>query len=317
MISYTESSATRDQIAAYAEAISHLRDTTKWLVTILAAVAAVLLAGVQFSSIGKLTSESSRTNPAIISGIIAVLAVALIIAFALNVMKAGRMDSKILERDADKLGLNEYVYLNNEPNVKSFLDAYQQVQTEQYQARLTPANVSAKADTDIKAQEMSDTMNLLLQIGRYEAIRQAFEKASRYMIICGVVGAIAIMFFLWAINPPATNAVPETSMEAVTPTEAVMPTEAVTPIETAMETTQVEYRVPSAAYLTLTPYSQKLFASVLGNSCVAKPIAVVVTAVSDGVYNVMTVPGEGCTLAHFPVAKSTGQLTTVNLVELK
>jgi hypothetical protein len=237
------------------DAIDQLRALGRWLLTIFAAVAALLIAGVQVSSIGRLSLGDPRLWFAVVCGMLTLVSLAVILAMFVRVLSPATISMKKLTteesrdpRSPDVRYLVENGYLGDHPSVAALYAAYQ------------APNATAAV------QRRVDRVNATVL---FERTRRRFQHAFMVTIPAAVLAALFIAGFVWAANPPAAPAGP--------------------------------FAMPAEANLKLDAPPQAALSDQLGPSCVTSEVHVIVLAVHDGAYDVVSVPSDLCKLLRFSV----------------
>ena len=174
--------------------IDRYRDLAKYVVTIFAAVAATMLAGTQLSSIGSLTwdDDKARIVIAALGFLVAFIGIFKVISSALSVLKPIEMSLDQIDEDEALRGFVEsrrISLLNGLDSVSTLRDLLQSVDV------LDPA----------ERPQWADLAEVLVDRVAYEKVRREFEAAWQSMVVWAVVGAIGIVAFVWAANPPDTS----------------------------------------------------------------------------------------------------------------
>jgi hypothetical protein len=170
-------------------AIARYRDLAKYVVTMFAAIGALLAAGTQLSSLGKLDfdRDSDRLVAAIVALAVALGAVMLIVNRALSVLKPVEvsLDSVL----ADTKLANEIVA---GPGAATSRDELENIQ---YRLR---SDTIEEDDLKIAQQDRDAVLDRAALL----KTKDAFNNAWKWMLGAGIVGAAAIGVFAWAANPP-------------------------------------------------------------------------------------------------------------------
>jgi hypothetical protein len=290
----------------FTSAVDRLRETVKWLVTIFAAIGAVLTAGLQFSNIGKLEAppffeelEEYRLIIAILAAAIALLSIVTIIWFALRVLVNEPVSLPALARQeangqqgphlafAKEAGLLAKYRTLTELLNKSDVDITTRENVETDLKRLEQSNEAGKDEAIRQHKEQLVSLNndiaysaqVFSQIAagiRYNQVYQRFKVTGKVLLIASLLAALAIGTFSWAVNPPDSA------------------------------TAAPLFRTPVEASVQLTEQGQLLFTETLGQGCVSSAIRVVVLGVSDGRYDVVSLPTNQCALARFIIDAEVG-----------
>lgn len=174
--------------------IDRYRDLAKYVVTIFAAVAAAMLAGTQLSSIGSLTwdDDKARIITAIVGFLFAFGGIFMVISSALAVLKPVEMSLDQIENDPD---LKQFVERRKTLLLHGLGSA----------AELRDLLQSDLLDAESRKAWAAVAASLVDRVA-YEKVRREFESAWKSMVIWAVVGAIGIVAFVWAANPPDPSA---------------------------------------------------------------------------------------------------------------
>jgi hypothetical protein len=195
-----------------ATANQRLRDTAKWILTSFAAVGAILVAGLQLSSLGNLTGDTSgwRIFAALLGVVLAAGGVALAIGYTASVFAPFLNTFHSADKHPDVVST---VIHEDEPIGKS----YQTLKAEIKQAdtALAEAEEHGPDSPEYKAayakrDDLELDKRLALTVIGSELLWQRYKRARR-----AVVAAIALVLagavsFAWGANPPdnATKAEP-------------------------------------------------------------------------------------------------------------
>lgn len=240
------------------KAVDDLRTLCRWLLTIFAAVAALLIAGVQVSSIGHLSLNDPRLWFAVVCGALTLVSIAVILATFVRVLTPATVNLKAL---ADLEAKNP-----NHPDIRYLIDGRylgDRDRVSQLYTDYQQPNASAALSLRV------DRVNATVLHHRTDRL---FMQALRVAIPMGLVTALFIAGFVWAANPPASA-----------PGSFSMPTEATLRLD-----------APGKAALS----------DIIGPSCVTSDVDVIVLAVDNGVYDVVSTPSDRCKLARFSVGSS-------------
>jgi Pentapeptide repeats (8 copies) len=203
-----------------------VRDAAKWLLTTFAAVAALLVAGTQFSSIGSL-ERGLRLDAAIAAGLVALVGAALTIWFLLDVMLVSEVSiSELASADADDPLI---CFLERNPtelagfaSVADLADAYAEARRRSLEEALKyydlveadPVDADALAVADRKTEALDGRRDYLqaiveyvVKLLSYEQLRFRVGGRRRVAMFAGAsLAAVGIAVFAWAVNPPKPSA---------------------------------------------------------------------------------------------------------------
>ena len=249
----------------YQAAVNRIRDTTRWLLTALAAVGAVLLAGLSLTGIGKATGD--RLAVAVAAYVVAVLGVFLACGAAVWVI--GRSVYASID---DVAGENSYKDARNLIDANSILAdrigvrvaeipaTYKSTaKTADETAELSAAapadeaKKAAAADALARFEELDAVIPIVLQRAVYLKFRRTFLRASLLMLAAASLATAGIAVFAWAANPPD-------------------------PAKTTLPATILE---PTTVTLTFTGPGKTRWTPALGADCVKAPVAAVALALLD------------------------------------
>jgi hypothetical protein len=187
-----------------------LRTTAKWLLTSFAAIGALLVAGIQLSSVGSLTGETPDSRiVAVIAGItIAVVGIAAamwwtskVLVTFLNSFRSARARPDITNRvlgDREVIGLS-YDELNTR---------IRRVSAELSEAD-TPDERTALL---VEWQDLAERRRMALALIGSEILKERFEAARSAIIVGSIFAATGLAMFAWGANPPANAETPAVSL---------------------------------------------------------------------------------------------------------
>jgi hypothetical protein len=173
-------------------AVNRYRDLAKYLIGVFAAVAGLLLAGTQLTSVGMLSwdRDKARVIAAAIGLIVALGAVVRVIALALRVLQPIEISASDVEGDPSLKA-----YLESRPTALGGAGTLARVRE--------MANSSLLSD-DERAQ-WAGVLDDALATAALKRARDAFDGAWHGMLVAGVLGAAGIVAFAWAANPPKNS----------------------------------------------------------------------------------------------------------------
>ena len=288
----------------YQAGADRIRTTATWLAGAFGAVATVMLAGTQLSTIGSLSfpEDGLRLGLAIVAAIVAVASVAFAI-YRLSFVQAPvdigleyvraearRNNSRLAKMVLADLGLRA-----NYRTLEEFLNEYDKMRVAEYEAETALRNetlVSAPGVDDTRATaqhkvavaaaeraqlsahdrvaQLRPQMVTVFQLAGYLAIRSRFDDERRKVLGAAIVAAVAIVSFSWAANPPE---------------------------ETSSATDSVAQN-PTLATLTLTQDGEERLKPAVGEACAARALAqgirVIALSGDDATYQVVLVPEYEC-----------------------
>lgn len=163
------------------KAIDRYRELAKYLVTIFAGVGALLVAGSQLSSLGKLSEDELDRWAASVGGLLlAIAAIAFIVIAAMAVLRPVEMS--LDDVIADKK-LSEAV--NSRPSLLG-----------------GPKSVSDLRDLHHGFPGWGDVVNDVLGFAAYRRATDRFDRAWRRMLLGALAATVGIILFAWGSNPP-------------------------------------------------------------------------------------------------------------------
>lgn len=287
-----------EQIDGFEAAINRMRDTSKWLITALAAVGAALLAGLSLTSIGH--ADGSRLAWAIIgfgTAITGVLTACIAAAWLLGSGQYVSFDDFVgSDAFADarvRLGANTGI-TNAIPGTDP-PDPFQRLQVQFQAAQTATATAQAAYETsptpalelalDLAAavsDDKADLVDATLRRAKFLHFARTYKRCGIIMALASGAAASGIAAFAWAANPPDSKA---GSRPAV-----------------ILE--------PVAVTITLTDSAQTRFAATLGTHCAAKKLdAVAVTQLKNGAIRVATSTTKDCRAAVLDLAPADADIT--------
>jgi len=264
----------------YSQAIEHLRSTSKWILTVFAAIAGVLVAGLQLSNLSKVEPDYLAISAG--AFLFALAAVLRVVWMTVQVLGTGTVTERSLEEIATKstdIPLNNSILLGGYDTVKDFLNNYKSVAFRYLEAEKKNDRVTIGELKD-SITKLNYYLDRLLLAAKYAMVLKSFREAIKWLFGCAVVAAIAIGVFAWATGQK--NTPPFLIYQAP----------------------------PSDASLTLTSLGKKMLRGSLGQHCVEQAkIPVILLSVQDGKIEVVTTPGE-CKVAKFTVGIDMGTVRT-------
>lgn len=302
----------------YPTAVTGMRDTAKWLLTIAAGLAAAFTAGTQLSSIGHFTGIDARLIAAIVAAAVALFARGYMIWAAISVLVMGEttLDQLVqAERDVNAgrhTALQPYVQEvrdseelrdGRSPANTFFQDlqrdyrqdladrqvALRELANLQRQQGGTPQEQAQRQQAIQQRQEtvadlggfiayLSDLISQNTAYVRYCVVLAHFERFRDELFVSGIVATLSIGVYAWAANPP-----PATAIAAQTP--------------------------PFRATVSLNRAGQTKLRARLGQKCVISPVPVIVLGATSGSFTVVSIPSHTCAGQYFTVNGTTGIVT--------
>jgi hypothetical protein len=206
--------------ASYATATDNLRTAARWLLTAAAGAGAVLVAGVQHTSLGTLGPSDWSRLIAAAAGLAAGLgAVGYMILQASLLLSDKWITLAALEleqvqqllwnsrRRRDRRRLEELQHIRNELQnyqdeffgsvADSISDLYHRLIEANKKARESPSTEHAQTAADLKR-----AVDMLVQAANYSYTRSGFDALRRRLAWAGAVFVAGIVIFAYAANPP-------------------------------------------------------------------------------------------------------------------
>lgn len=271
-----------DPYAEITAANKHLRETAKWILTSFAAVGAILVAGLQLSSLGKLTSETpdARIVAALAGVAFAAIGVVLAIGFMSSVLAPLRTSFHTADKHQD---VTERVLGDRELLRRTYPELKEKIAEKD--AAVDEARKLGTSSADYKQARAEreawekNKQAALVYIGaellwdRYKRARGAVI-VSVFLIVGGVVA------FAWGANPPSD----ETKSPSV-----------------------VLGQAPLLLDVTLTPAG---IAALKGKRTCERPrLRVLSIGGAPGDREVVTIPGKTCKSVRFLLTPAIGTAT--------
>lgn len=261
-----ETGDVRPDPAGVQTAIDRYRDLAKYLITIFAGVGALLVAGTQLASIGKLSlaDDTGRVAAVVIGLIVATAAIAAIIGLALKILRPIEMtfDDVIVD---PKLR----AAINKRSSLLGGADDIDQVR----------ANVNSRALPDEDLESWFVIVNDIVAEAAYLRMRETFDGTWRPLLGASIAGVVGITLFAWGANPPATATSPG-------------PTVPLTPVEVRISLTD--------------DGRDALRAALGGTRCAGRDIPALAIGGKEGAPLVVTLPRGSCKAAQFVLAADWG-----------
>ena len=250
-------------------AVNRYRDLTKYLVTIFAAVGALLAAGTQLSSLGRLNLNDypGRLLAAGVALTVAIAVVVVVIVMALEVLRP-------VDMTFDQLMADPKLKTELEKRPGLLMGAANLAEMRELAENILDGDDDFGADV---RSSWKTAVTRLLDQAIVIKVRSLFERAIKSMLAAGVVGAAAIAVFAWAVHPPDAPPGPVVSPK------------------------------PSEVAITLTPGGREALATAIGKDCVKLPsiqaIAIGGTAAAP---KLVTIPSHSCKPAQFALPAELG-----------
>ncbi len=268
----------------YEKNVTLLHDSAKWILTVFAAIAGILFAGLSLSNIGKV--EPIFLIIALLAATLGLFSVARIVWLAATVLTSRTVTEVTLRAYAARatsgrdINLNDRILLDGYDTVDGFLNDYKRI-GEEYELAVKNNETARAQQLRPQVERLVKTRNTLLPVARYALVLHSFNHALRWMFVWGAVAAASIVLFAWATSQPVV-------------TETVF------------------HSPPSEAMVTLTSAGKTALSSSLGEACVAKDeIPVILLSVEGGDFEVVSLPSAECEVIKFTVNTDSGRIRTL------
>jgi hypothetical protein len=204
--SSTAAAAAAPRFEAQLKAAESIRETAKWLVAIFGAIAGVLIAGTQLSSLGSIEGEPLRLGLGLGSAFLALLGVTLSVWFLLSVMlpsSATLSDSNDFD-ERHQEAFRGYATSRAELREK-YLDALRNRRDNLEGNWVFPPTVSDPEALNAMrlSKDIGGAVDATVALRAYDNLENRMKSNSRYIIGGGAIAAAAIVIFAWAANPPS------------------------------------------------------------------------------------------------------------------
>jgi hypothetical protein len=241
----SSSSNSGSGIAAQASAaIDQFRSVGKWIIASFAAVATLLLAGIQLTSIG--SADTPRLIVACIGLTVAVIAVILAIGNLTSLLEPHVSGPDNAAADADNphtpLGKftqdhHDLLFPSGIANATELLAEFNRLRS------MTPRDTADEK----KFQNLRRSLTDLVWWSSYEDAKERFDRSRNWTMVAAGVVAVGATLYAWAATSPNNG---ESASPAASPSAAVEPT-------------------PVTVVLKLNPAGRTAFSGVLGSRCIA------------------------------------------------
>jgi hypothetical protein len=200
-----------------------MQDTTKWLLTAAAALGAVLLAGLQFSDLGRLRPWGVAFTTALVGSGLALLGVGVILwrasrlltfhidSFREVLAEAEQAERRHGVRHAEMVselinsveGEAAFLYRGVAKDRRELFRELREVTQQLYQLRRTPASITpSQEELAVKARvdELSAATTRVVEYADYWLTRQDFRRLLWWLYGAGALIAVGIVMFATAIT---------------------------------------------------------------------------------------------------------------------
>ncbi|TDE01178.1 hypothetical protein [Jiangella asiatica] len=220
--------STESTSEVYTKAAERLRDTLKWFLTSLAAVGAVLIAGLSLSNIGEATgARLLAVAVGLVVAIAAVISAAAVCASVLgegvNLSVYNMPTDPDLTRDISQD--TALVAAIGDGGVAGLGEQLTRAVNEQQEAfrehQNDPQNETKKAvyrAKDLEVARLNGIADTVVRMAAYRLMRQRFNAGARWVAGLSVVAGVGIFLFAWGANAP-DEAVGQIPAVVETPTD--------------------------------------------------------------------------------------------------
>jgi hypothetical protein len=205
-------------LSAAATASNTIRETAKWLITALAAVGAALIAGSQFSNIGKVDSLFSFI--AIVGVVVGLVGVGIALWYTIKVLTPGYLGLSTLVKDEDKkfekflnsikespeVLKEEYINVQALQNkysesLKIRLSLYDEYQKSVGKATRNEIGLRFK-EADDRVVYLSSIVSQVTALANFQLLQEKFIGASKAVFLGGSIAAGGAIIFALGANQP-------------------------------------------------------------------------------------------------------------------
>lgn len=210
-------------IAELQRAGDGVRSAAKWLAASFGAIGALLVAGSQFSSIGRLSWHGPRLYVAIVGIFLALLAVALVLWRLFDVLMPSQVSLSTLASGSSTEALRAYIEAGpaalrgfddlaslNEAYLEAFRDSQETFlaycdllrETGDENARSVKEGLAKAQAADGKLTVIDSTVGYVVKLASLEQLRNQLQSKKGQMFTGAFCVALGIGLFAWAANPP-------------------------------------------------------------------------------------------------------------------
>lgn len=258
-----------------------LKDTSKWVLTAFAAIAGLILTGLNFSNVSKI--QPPYIYYAIGAFVVAMTAIFFEIYLVTKVLTySGINEQQIRDFAKDKnnpsgINLNDRLLLDGYTSVDKFFDDYKKFGIS-YEKAVKDSNKEEEKKLVSKVKALVKTYKSFCVVAGYAMLKSVYFSAIRGVFIFGAIAVVGIAVFIWAIGKTPLN------------------------IST--------YRnPPNLATVTLTEAGKTALVNSLGEKCTnLSSVSVIVLSITDGIFDVVSIPTNECNVVRFNVDSETGMI---------
>ena len=200
-------------------AIDQVRAVAKWMIAAIGAVASLLVAGVQLSSIGKVSHGRAVVAGVMVCIVIAAAAAAIMKLSAVLLPQITTRDDVVAQAQSGEFAkfLSKHTFLlGGHQDAKALADAQR--------AAVKAAQTDGSSEpTKAEARRLTDALNLLVPFGSYFTVRTNFSSARTWTLGASIVGGLAIVAFARSVGATsADSTAPSTAAVHPSPTAVTM-----------------------------------------------------------------------------------------------
>lgn len=206
---------------------ARIRETAKWFAVSLAGIAAILVAGSQFSNIGSLEVFSVRMVVAVVGALLAAVAAVLVLQSTSSAMATPAVSLDDLAKTTPPSGTKtvreDPTLLQGHESVAALLKDYKnsliarEKALKDHYAKPGDKNLETLAlYADARSQHMNGISQELLGVASYMTVVDAWRRARIKLVIAGILGGVGISLFAWASNPPEAAVASSASASVLT-----------------------------------------------------------------------------------------------------
>jgi hypothetical protein len=191
-------------------AIDQVRTVAKWMIAAVGAVASLLVAGIQLTSIGKVSTERAWIAGIMVCIVICAAATAIAKLATVLLPEITTRDDVIARAQGNDFArfLDKHSYLLGGAANAAELASEQKAAVQR--AREPDASEPEKAT----ARRLTEALNMLVPFGSYFVVRTNFSRAKVWTLSAAVIGGLAIVGYARAVGtvtsePPSAAANPE------------------------------------------------------------------------------------------------------------
>lgn len=170
-------------------AVDLIRDVAKWFIASIGAVASLLVAGIQLTSIGTVSWPRAVVAAVLVLVVIGAAGLAIV---KLTAVLLPRITTRADVVEAAQRGEFGTFVAKHASLWADFDDAAALWRAQQAAVAAANADGAGASEAD-RARRLTDAVNLLVPFGSYFAVRAGFATAKRWTLGCALVGAAAVV----------------------------------------------------------------------------------------------------------------------------